>query len=127
MIFLGGKTDTPSPISNWKISFKALWGEGYVGRFMGINCPWGQFGMHGTPLEDSIGKKSSHGCIRIKIKDVEELYSFINVGTTVTIIDGEYGDFGKGFRYLESGMYGLDVFEIQKKLRNLGLLKHEPK
>ncbi len=122
----GGKSDTPSPIGNWEITFKALWGEGYGGRFMGINCPWGQFGIHGTPIEDSIGKKSSHGCIRMKIKDIEELYSFINVGTPVTIIDGEYRNFGKGFRYLESGMYGSDVFEIQKMLRNLGFLRQEP-
>lgn len=122
----GGKKGTPSPIGTWKITSKALWGEGYGGRFMGLNCQWGQFGIHGTNAEHSIGSRSSHGCIRMKTIDVEELYKFIPIGTKVTIVDGPYGNFGHGFRYLESGMYGSDVYEIQKKLYQLGFLKSEP-
>lgn len=121
----GGKKETPSPIGTWQISFKALWGEGYGGRFMGLNCPWGQFGIHGTPAEDSIGEKSSHGCIRMKIKDAEELYSYIPIGTNVTIVDGPFGSFGNGFRTITPGMYGSDVYEIQKKLNMLGLYNYE--
>lgn len=121
----GGKTETPSPIGTWQISFKALWGEGYGGRFMGLNCPWGQFGIHGTPLENSVGTKSSHGCIRMKIKDVEELYSYIPIGTKVTIVDGPYGSFSKGFRTITPGMYGADVYEIQKKLKQMGIYEGE--
>lgn len=52
--------------------------------------------------------------------DVAELYKIIPIGTKVTIVDGVYGAFGKGIRDLKSGMYGADVMEIQKKLKELG-------
>jgi len=51
--------------------------------------------------------------------DVAELYKMLPVGTKVVIVDGIYGPFGKGFRNLKSGMYGSDVMEIQKKLKEL--------
>ena len=53
-------------------------------------------------------------------KDAKELYKIVPVGTKVVIIDGVYGSFGNGFRNLKSGMYGADVLEIQKKLKELG-------
>ena len=34
----------------------------------------------------SIGHAASHGCMRMKRKDVEKLYNMIPVGTTVFII-----------------------------------------
>lgn len=60
------------------------------------------------------------GCIRMDNKDVKEVYNTVPVGTKVVIVDGVYGPFGKGFRNLKSGMYGSDVLEIQKKLKQLG-------
>ena len=56
----GGKWSTPSPIGTWKITFKAKWGEGFGGYFMGINVPWGDFGIHGTLDPYSLGWSSSH-------------------------------------------------------------------
>ncbi len=93
---------------------------------MGLNVPWGQFGIHGTLDNASIGWASSHGCIRMENNDVAELYSIVPVGTKVTIMDGPYGSFGNGFRELKSGMYGADVFEIQKRLKKLGFFNDEP-
>ena len=87
---------------------------------MGFNVPWGKFGIHGTTETYSVGWASSHGCIRMKNDEVAELYKYIPYGTKVTIIDGPYGKFGKGFRDLKSGMYGSDVAEIQKRLAELG-------
>lgn len=87
---------------------------------MGLNVPWGEFGIHGTLDPYSLGWSSSHGCIRMDNSDVSELYKTIPIGTRVTIVDGVYGAFGKGFRNLKSGMYGSDVMEIQKKLKELG-------
>ena len=58
--------------------------------------------------------------------EVAELYRIIPIGTKVTIVDGPYGAFGKGFRYLKSGMYGSDVFEIQKRLKELGVFVGMP-
>ena len=50
----GGKWSTPSPIGTWTIISKAKWGEGFGGSWMGLNVPWGQFGIHGTLEQDSL-------------------------------------------------------------------------
>ena len=92
------------------------------GSWLGLNVPWGKFGIHGTLDPHSVGWASSHGCIRMNNSEVAELYKIVPVGTKVTIVDGVYGPFGKGFRDLKSGMYGADVMEIQKKLKELGLI-----
>lgn len=118
----GGKWESPSPIGTWKIIKKAKWGEGFrteVGY--GLNVPWGEFGIHGTLNRNSIGWASSHGCIRMKNEEVAELYKLIPNGTKVIIRNGPYGSFGKGLRNLKSGMYGADVLEIQKRLKELGI------
>ena len=54
---------------------------------MGLNVPWGQFGIHGNKDASSVGWASSHGCIRMKNEEVEELYKIIPIGTRVTIVD----------------------------------------
>lgn len=115
----GGKSTTPSPIGTWKIKNKSQWGEGFGGRWFGLNVPWGEYGIHGTIYPETIGRTSSHGCIRMKNKDVEALYKIIPVGTKVTIVDGCYGVWGRGFRTLKPGMRGSDVMEIQKKMKEM--------
>ena len=42
--------------------------------------------IHGTSEEGRLGKPSSHGCIRMKNKDVIDLYKIIEVGTLVLIL-----------------------------------------
>jgi lipoprotein-anchoring transpeptidase ErfK/SrfK len=42
-------------------------------------------GIHGTSEEWSIGSRASHGCIRMRVADVEELYPRVPVGTKVLI------------------------------------------
>lgn len=116
-----GKKSTPSPIGNWKIVNKDRWGEGFGGRWLGLNCPWGKFGIHGTIYPNSVGRSSSHGCIRMFSDDVKELYDIVPYGTKVIIVNGPYGDFGVGFRNLEPGMYGSDVMRIQVKLKEEGM------
>ena len=96
------------------------------GSWLGLNVPWGKFGIHGTLDPYSVGWASSHGCIRMNNSEVAELYKIVPVGTKVTIVDGVYGPFGKGCRDLKSGMYGADVMEIQKKLKKLGFFARKP-
>lgn len=36
-----GKPGWPSPIGYWKIISKGDWGEGFGGRWLGLNVPWG--------------------------------------------------------------------------------------
>jgi lipoprotein-anchoring transpeptidase ErfK/SrfK len=42
--------------------------------------------IHGTPEEKKIGRPASYGCIRMKAKDVAELYAQVPVGAVVQII-----------------------------------------
>lgn len=42
--------------------------------------------IHGTPEEGFIGKPASHGCIRMKNKDVIELFDLVEEGTPILIL-----------------------------------------
>src|SRR5205814_4762949 len=42
--------------------------------------------IHGTPEEKEIGRPASYGCIRMKSRDVAELYAQLPVGAVVQII-----------------------------------------
>jgi lipoprotein-anchoring transpeptidase ErfK/SrfK len=52
-------------------------------RWMGLSQKG--FGIHGTNQPQSIGKAASHGCIRMAQKDLEELFTLVHVGDTVSI------------------------------------------
>lgn len=40
-LIASGHSNWPSPLGNWKIVNKSKWGEGFGGRWMGLNVPWG--------------------------------------------------------------------------------------
>lgn len=42
--------------------------------------------IHGTPEEGFIGQPASHGCIRMKNKDVVDLYNLVDEGTHILIL-----------------------------------------
>lgn len=42
-------------------------------------------GIHGTEETGSLGTAASHGCVRMAIPDVEELYDLVEVGTPIYI------------------------------------------
>ncbi|HET7121059.1 MAG TPA: L,D-transpeptidase/peptidoglycan binding protein [Solirubrobacterales bacterium] len=67
---LAGQTIPPGP-SN---PIKARWMGIYEGA-----------GIHGTEETESLGTAGSHGCIRMAIPDVEELYDLVEVGTPIYI------------------------------------------
>lgn len=115
-----GKQNTPTPLGTFKIIEKARWGGGFGSRWMGLNVPWGKYGIHGTNKPGSIGYNASHGCIRMRNKDIEELYSFVKYDTTVTLTMGDNGPFGHGFRVLRPGDRGSDVQEVQNRLKQKG-------
>ena len=41
--------------------------------------------IHGTPEEKLIGKPASHGCIRMKNRDIIKLFSLVKIGALVEI------------------------------------------
>jgi lipoprotein-anchoring transpeptidase ErfK/SrfK len=42
--------------------------------------------IHGTPHEEAIGNPVSHGCVRMRMRDVVELFEQVPVGTQVEIV-----------------------------------------
>jgi lipoprotein-anchoring transpeptidase ErfK/SrfK len=69
---LAGQTIPPGP----EDPIKARW----MGIFEGA-------GIHGTEETSSLGSAASHGCVRMSIPDVEELYDQVEVGTPIYIGD----------------------------------------
>ena len=53
-------------------------------RWMGLSTP--SVGIHGTPLDSSIGTAASHGCIRMHISQNEQLFELVYIGTPVSIV-----------------------------------------
>jgi hypothetical protein len=51
-------------------------------RWLGVN---GSVGIHGTAEEWSIGSRASHGCIRMRVRDVKDLYPRVPLGAPVLI------------------------------------------
>jgi len=120
-----GRAGHPSPIGSWKVVSKGKWGGGFGTRWMGLNVPWGKFGIHGTNKPNSIGYNASAGCIRMKNSDVEDLYKYVKHGTPVAIVNGEFGPFGYGLQQIKPGDFGADVVEVQRRLRALGYYQVE--
>lgn len=52
-------------------------------RWIGLNLKG--YGIHGTNSPGSIGRAASHGCIRLRNRDVERLYAMLRVGDAVSI------------------------------------------
>jgi lipoprotein-anchoring transpeptidase ErfK/SrfK len=67
---LAGQTIPPGPEN----PIKARW----LGIYEGA-------GIHGTEETYSLGSAASHGCVRMAIPDVEELYDRVEVGTPIYI------------------------------------------
>lgn len=121
-----GKSNTPSPVGTWRVVSKGKWSGGFGTRWIGLNVPWGRYGIHGTNKPHSIGQAASHGCIRMFNKDIEGLYQYVDYGTIVVIYAGPDGPFYKGFRILKPGDRGADVYYVQAKLRQLNYYAGNP-
>jgi len=52
-------------------------------RWLGLSLKG--FGIHGTTAPKSIGRAASHGCIRMRNRDVEELFTKVAVGDVVEL------------------------------------------
>jgi lipoprotein-anchoring transpeptidase ErfK/SrfK len=52
-------------------------------RWLGLSRP--RYGIHGTNAPRSIGHAASHGCIRLRNRDIEQLFTMLQVGDAVEI------------------------------------------
>ena len=115
-----GKPDSATPIGSWRIVNKQRgWGSGFGTRWLGLDVPWGIYGIHGTNRPASIGQFASNGCIRMRNQDVEQLYALTPVGASVIVT----GDPLRHLRNLEYGHVGADVQLVQQKLRQAGFYR----
>lgn len=92
-----GKESSPSPTGSFRIVARltdpTYYHPGKVipagadnplgNRWMGLDRKG--YGIHGTNQPQSIGKASSHGCIRMAKRDLEELFARVKVGDAVEI------------------------------------------
>lgn len=115
-----GKDRTPTPVGYFTIIEKSKdWGGGFGSRWLGLNVPWGMYGIHGTNKPTLIGKNVSGGCVRMKNKDAEDLFEQIPVGTPV-IIDGPIHGLDNQIDVLVVGSKGTLVYLVQQRLSLAG-------
>jgi L,D-transpeptidase ErfK/SrfK len=93
-----GKPSTPSPVGSFeivnRIDHPTWYGHGRPvapGVYNPLGTRWiglskAGYGIHGTNEPDSIGKAASHGCIRMRNQDVEELFGLVEPGLTVELV-----------------------------------------
>lgn len=55
-----------------------------------LSLGWTNYVIHGTNRPYSVGKRSSHGCIRLYPEDIARLFKAVKEGTRVTVIDVPY-------------------------------------
>ncbi|WP_438444954.1 L,D-transpeptidase [Gorillibacterium sp. sgz5001074] len=79
-----GALAAASPTGRFTIVNKAPHPGGPFGAYwLGLSKP--HYGIHGTNNPSSIGKRVSHGCIRMYNQDVTELAGLVSIGTPVQI------------------------------------------
>ena len=100
---LGNKTEigdkkTPEGVFKIKMMYDATswkhdFGDGkgmrlgaYGPLFFRLNVPgFSDIGIHGTIFPESIGTRSSEGCVRLRNEDIKALYKHCHIGMKVTI------------------------------------------
>ena len=104
-----GKANTPSPHGSFHIASRVehpTWyhpgkvvGPGPANplgtRWMGLG--YKGYGIHGTNMPLSIGKAASHGCIRMRNRDVEDLFNRVEVGDAVELVTEVSPDLAEAF------------------------------
>ena len=92
-----GKTKTPSPVGTFTIVTRVanptyykpgkVIGPGQANpigtRWLGLSVKG--YGIHGTDAPKSIGQARSHGCIRMRNRDVEHLFEQLRPGDVVEL------------------------------------------
>ncbi len=93
-----GAPRTPSPTGSFKIvqriSDPTWYTKGKIvppgkanplgPRWLGLSRKG--YGIHGTNSPRSIGRNASHGCIRLRNRDIEQLFDMVAVGDQVELL-----------------------------------------
>jgi lipoprotein-anchoring transpeptidase ErfK/SrfK len=93
-----GAPKSPSPSGAFKIVQRipdpTWYGKGKIvppGKSNPLGTRWiglsmKGYGIHGTNVPSSIGRNASHGCIRMRNHDVEELFTMVEIGDAVELV-----------------------------------------
>lgn len=101
-----GRAGFPSPLGQYNVIRKVVnptWENPYrpqgvsqinPGKGNPLGTRWigfkqdgkGEFGIHGTNAPHSVGKFVSHGCIRMRTYEAEELFRFVDLGASVELV-----------------------------------------
>src|SRR5437016_2771401 len=110
-----GAAATPSPAGTYTILQRVknpAWYSGDTVVAAGKNNPVGtrwlglsrkSYGIHGTNNPRSIGRRASHGCIRMRNSDVEDLFNRVSVGDRVELRGERDAELVEMFSEAESG------------------------
>jgi lipoprotein-anchoring transpeptidase ErfK/SrfK len=93
-----GTERTPSPAGSFhiveRIPNPTWYGKGKIvapgksnplgTRWLGLSIKG--YGIHGTNNPASVGRHASHGCIRLRNQDVEQLFEMVRVGDQVELV-----------------------------------------
>lgn len=52
-----------------------------------LNLGWQSYVIHGTNKPDGVGRRVSHGCLRLYPEDIARLFEKVEVGTPVVVVD----------------------------------------
>ncbi len=70
-------------------------------RWLGLGVKG--YGLHGTNQPGSIGRRASHGCIRLRNRDMQELFELVRVGDVVELHDARSAELAEIFRSAAPG------------------------
>jgi len=104
-----GAPKSPSPAGAYKIVVRipdpTWYGKGRIvppgksnplgTRWLGLSVKG--YGIHGTNNPASIGHNASHGCIRMRNRDVEQLFDMVSVGDSVDLYEEATPEVGQIF------------------------------
>jgi len=87
-----GQRVTPTPLGEFSVERKVPSIHYFGSDYSYPNTKWNiqfkkHYYLHGAYWHNQFGKKPmSHGCVNIAYKDVEKLYSFLDVGDKVSVV-----------------------------------------
>jgi lipoprotein-anchoring transpeptidase ErfK/SrfK len=109
-----GAPRTPSPAGSYRIVDRipqpTWYGKGKIvapGRGNPLGTRWlglsiKGYGIHGTNNPASIGHHASHGCIRMRNQDIEQLFEMVRVGDAVELVGERTVEMAQIFRAEEA-------------------------
>jgi len=85
--FVGSKAVNPSWTPPWSLGHTMPGGGNNPLGARALYLGWTNYRIHGTNAPASIGSPASHGCVRMYNPDVIDLYSRVNLGAPVFVVN----------------------------------------